>query len=318
MMKYHVWIVCMLLCGYAARPQKSGHAFTVVPLGVKGGIEESNLSAYMLALYGTNDYVCLDAGTIYTGIERAVASGVFTVGANEVRNNYIKAYLVSHAHLDHVSGLLLNAPDDAAKNIYALPFCIDVLKDKYFTWRGWANFANAGDTPRLNKYRYVVLSPGREALIENTNMHVTAFSLSHSNPYQSTAFLVRYEDDYLLYLGDTGADTIEKADNLQRLWQEIHPLVSAKKLKAIFIEVSFPDEQPLKQLFGHLTPKLLMKEMHALSGLTGGPALKGLSVVITHRKPSGDHERKIMQQLAAQNDLHLSLIFPEQAKRLAF
>lgn len=308
----------MLLWGYAAMPQKTGHAFTVVPLGVKGGIQEGDLSAYMLAVYRTNDYVCLDAGTVYTGIERAVASGVFTVSAQEVRNNYIRAYLISHPHLDHISGLLLNAPDDVAKNIYAQPFCIDVLKDKYFTWKGWANFANAGDTPRLNKYHYVTLVPEKEIPVEKTEMHVTAFPLSHSNPYQSTAFLVRHAADYLLYLGDTGADSVEKSDNLQRLWRFIDPLIRAKKLKAIFIEVSFPDEQPIKQLFGHLTPRLLMKEMHVLSKLTGITALSGVTVVITHRKPSGDHEEKIKRQLAAQNDLHLSLVFPQQAKKLAF
>lgn len=308
----------MLLCGCAAMPQDTGHAFTVIPLGVKGGIDESNLSAYMIAVHGTNDYVCLDAGTIYTGIERAVASGIFTVSAQEVRNNYIKAYLLSHPHLDHISGLLLNAPDDVAKNIYALPFCIDVLKDKYFTWRGWANFADAGDTPRLNKYRYVTLLPEKETPVEKTEMGVTAFPLSHSNPYQSTAFLVRHAADYMVYLGDTGADSVEKSDNLQRLWRFIDPLIRTKKLKAIFIEVSFPDEQPVKQLFGHLTPKLLMKEMHVLSKLTGITAISGFTVVITHRKPLGDHEEKIMQQLAAQNDLHLSLIFPQQAKKLTF
>ena len=64
-------------------------AFRVVPLGVKGGIDESNLSSYMVAPAGTNNYVCLDAGTVHIGIERAIASKAFSVTAEEVLKNYI-------------------------------------------------------------------------------------------------------------------------------------------------------------------------------------------------------------------------------------
>lgn len=32
-------------------------SFKVVPLGVKGGSDESNLSSYMLAAAGTNEYI---------------------------------------------------------------------------------------------------------------------------------------------------------------------------------------------------------------------------------------------------------------------
>ena len=33
-----------------------------------------NLSAYALAVRGTDAYVCLDAGTVYDGIQRAIAA----------------------------------------------------------------------------------------------------------------------------------------------------------------------------------------------------------------------------------------------------
>lgn len=61
-----------------------GQAFRLVPLGVKGGIDESNLSAYMLAPTGSNNYVCLDAGTLDAGIEKAVANKVFNVPVETV------------------------------------------------------------------------------------------------------------------------------------------------------------------------------------------------------------------------------------------
>ena len=68
--------------------QKS--AFDIVPLGVKGGIDETNLSAYMLAPKNTQQYICLDAGTINAGIEKAIENNVFAVSSNEVLRKYIK------------------------------------------------------------------------------------------------------------------------------------------------------------------------------------------------------------------------------------
>jgi cAMP phosphodiesterase len=146
-------------------------------------------------------------------------------------------------------------------------------------------------------------------------MYVKAFALSHSHPYQSTAFLIRHAESYLLYVGDTGADAIEQSNKLYTLWQAISSLIAAGKLKAIFIEVSFANTQPDQLLFGHLTPRLLMKEMKILSQLSGG--LRDLPVVITHIKPFASSE-EIKRELHESNDLHLKLMFAEQAKVLEF
>jgi cAMP phosphodiesterase len=124
-------------------------AFKLVPLGVKGGIDESNLSAYMLAPDNSNNFICLDAGTLHFGIEKAVENKVFNIPAEQVLRRYIKGYLISHSHLDHLSGLIINSPEDTAKNIYASADCIETFKTRYFTWKSWANFADEGETPQM-------------------------------------------------------------------------------------------------------------------------------------------------------------------------
>jgi cAMP phosphodiesterase len=311
-------IVSFLLLAVTAQTKAQSPMFKVVPLGVKGGSDESNLSSYMLAPINSDKYVCLDAGTLYSGIRKAISNGLFHQSINQVLKYNIKGYLISHAHLDHIAGMIINSPDDTSKNIYALPSVIKILTDKYFTWESWANFADAGEKPSLNKYHYVTLDTAKEIEIANTEMQVTPFSLSHVNPYESTAFLVRYNDSYILYLGDTGPDEIEKSDKLQLLWQYIASLIQSKRLKGIFIEVSFPNEQPDKQLFGHLTPKWLMTEMDALSILTGTKALKNLPVVITHTKPSGNNENIIKRQLLLSNKLHLKILYPQQGTMMKF
>ena len=292
-------------------------AFRVVPLGVNGGIDESNLSSYMVAPAGTDDYVCLDAGTVHTGIERAIASKAFKATADEVLKNYIKGYFISHAHLDHVAGLIIVSPEDSNKTVYALPSCMKILEDNYFNGDAWANFGDEGKSFHLKKYHFQTLKAEEETPVNNTTVQVTAFALSHANPYESSAFLLHSKDDYVLYLGDTGADSIEKSKKLFLLWQAIAPLVKAHKIKGIFIEVSFPDEQPENKLFGHLTPKLFMQEMQALSNLTGKEAIKNVPIIITHVKPPTAHIIQLKKQLKLANNLGLNLIFPQQGKEFA-
>lgn len=310
-------ILYLLLPLFMLAQSKNNPAFRLVPLGVLGGIDESNLSAYMLAPTGSNNYICLDAGTLHYGIQKAVVNKVFTGPGDKVLKQYIKGYFISHAHLDHIAGLIINSPEDSTKNIYGLQSTIETIKTHYFTWESWANFADQGETPALKKYHYQVLVPGTETTIENTDLKVWAFPLSHSNLI-STAYLVNSNNNYILYLGDTGPDAIEKSNNLQNLWQAIAPLVKSKKLKAILIEVSFPNEQPDKTLFGHLTPHWLMAEMDKLVALTSPDELKGLNIVVTHLKPPVSSITKIKAQLQAANKLQLNLIYPEQSKALNF
>nr|WP_294945612.1 3',5'-cyclic-nucleotide phosphodiesterase [uncultured Mucilaginibacter sp.] len=292
-------------------------SFRIVPLGVLGGIDESNLSAYMVAPAGSDNYVCMDAGTLHAGIEKSISNKVFSVRGDKILKQYIKGYFISHAHLDHISGLIINSPEDSTKNIYGLQSTLETLKTHYFTWESWANFADDGAKPQLKKYHYSPLQPGNETNIDNTEMQVQVFPLAHSN-LTSTAFLLRSKDSYVLYLGDTGADEIEKSQNLHKLWEAVAPLVAAGKLKALMIEVSYPSEQPDKSLFGHLTPRLLMNELDVLAQVSG-TSLKGLKVVVTHLKPPYRSINKIKTQLNYLNiKRQMNLVYPRQGQVLEF
>jgi len=286
--------------------------FTVVPLGVKGGVEEGNLSAYMVASAGSSRYICLDAGTLNGGIQKAADHQVFSISPDSVLKHYIKAYLISHAHLDHVSGLIINSTEDVAKNIYGFPGCLDIIKNHYFNWQSWPNFGNEGSGFNLKKYTYKSLTEREEIKIDQTELSVKAYKLSHSNPYESSAFLVRNDNSYILYFGDTGPDEIEKTDRIQQIWEEIVPLLKAGNLKGVFLEVSYPDEQPDNKLYGHLTPKWFFAEMNKLAEMAGKDNMQRLNVIVTHLKPGGVNEEKIRMQLKQQNKLGLNLIVPEQ------
>jgi cAMP phosphodiesterase len=308
--RYFIGLFLISIQLFAQKP-----AFEVVPLGIKGGLDEANLSAYLVAPVNTRDYICLDAGTINAGIEKAIAKKVFNVPASEVLRQYIKGYCISHAHLDHVSGLIINSPADSSKTVYATKECMEMMEKHYFNGETWANFGDEGPGFQLKKYHFQTLAIGEETKITNTTMTVKAFPLSHVNPFESTAFLIQNGNDAVLYLGDTGPDSVEKSNDLSELWKAVTPLVQQKKLRGIFIEVSFPNEQPDSSLFGHLTPNHLMKELHKLEELAGKGTLKNFKIIITHLKPPAKSMAKIKEQLQKENSLGVQLIFPEQGKR---
>jgi len=308
---YLYLILLLPTAGFA----QQGKSFKIIPLGVKGGADESNLSAYMMAATETNDYICFDAGTLHSGIEKAINNKVFNIPVEQVLRKYIKGYFISHAHLDHLAGLIINSPDDTVKTIYGLASTLQTIKTHYFTWESWANFTDEGEAPLLKKYHYQPLMPDSSIAIKNTAMTVIAYPLSHSN-LTSTAFLVKSNGSYILYLGDTGPDEIEKSNKLHELWEVVARLIRSKKLKAIMIEASFPNSQPDKTLFGHFTPNWLMREMNNLAVLTGADAIKGFNLIITHVKPPQVNIDKIKAEVKAANKLGFNLIFPEQGKEI--
>ncbi len=288
----------------------------IVPLGVYGGSDESNLSSYLVGIEHQNQYLAMDAGTINRGIQSAILQKTFTTDGTDVLRNYIKGYFISHGHLDHLSGMIINSPEDSKKPIYGTAEMIEVLKNNYFTNASWANFGSEGESPILNKYQYVIKQNLEQFELLETGLKGQLFELSHVNPWKSSALKVSTATQSLMYFGDTGADRIEKTNHLRNIWKTIAPEIKSGKLKTLMLEVSFPNHQPEHLLFGHLTPRLMMEEMHHLSKYTGKEALKSLNIIVTHIKPKDQYEEIIKKELQEANDLELNFIYPKQGKRI--
>ena len=239
--------------------------FDLVVLGALGGIQDGNLSAYLVHPHDDDRAVTFDAGTLVNGLRVADEKGAFDgrQGAGRlglsrvgyVLTNRIKGYLVSHAHLDHVAGLIIASPDDSKKPIYALPSVAADLVETYFNWQAWPNFTDRGKAPQLKKYAVEDLKPGVAMPLQDTDMSVTAFPLSHGG-VESTAFLLESDGDGILCFGDTGPDAVEKGTRLRDIWAAVAEQAKQKRLKAILIESSYTSDRPDTQLFGHLTPQL--------------------------------------------------------------
>ena len=304
--------------------------FDLVVLGGLGGIQDGNLSSFLIHPHDDDRAVTCDAGTLVNGLRVADEKGAFanlTVPTElalsrvgYVLTAKIKGYLISHAHLDHVAGLVIASPDDSAKPIYALPSVAADLVETYFNWQAWPNFTDRGKPPQLKKYTIEHLKPGAAMPLKDTAMTVTAFPLSHGGA-QSTAFLIESNGDAVLCLGDTGPDAVEGGSHLSSVWAAAAERVRQKRLKAIVIESSFTSDRPDTLLFGHLTPRWVLGELRALDRLAGGNVLTGLPVVISHIKYSLKTEQpqeQMRQELEAGNNLAVRFVIPEQGSRWHF
>jgi 3',5'-cyclic-nucleotide phosphodiesterase len=311
----------MLLMPTAAM---SGQGFDVIVLGALGGIQDGNLSSYLIRPHGDRNAIACDAGSLVNGLKVAQDKGVFrdvTVpeGSTDsvighVLKNDIKGYLISHAHLDHVQGLVIASPDDSNKIIYSLPSVSAEIEQTYFNWKAWPNMLDRGQQPQLKKYHLEDLKPGEAKELTGTRMTVTPFPLNHGGA-ESTAFLIESGGDAILCFGDTGPDEVQKVSNMQNIWQAIADKVKQQKLKAIILETSYTSDRLDTLLFGHLTPKWVHKTLHVLDQEAGGNALKGLPVVVSHIKYSLTDEQPqvaIRQELEAGNDLGVQFVIPEQ------
>lgn len=309
----------------------AGPGFDVVTLGARGGIEDGNLSAFMIAPAGDGGAVTCDAGSLVNGLSAADEKGALdsvVVPADSpftrvgyVLTEQIKGYLISHAHMDHIAGLVIASPDDAKKPIYGLPSINERIQNNYFNWEAWPNFGFGGKEPRLKKYELVDLVAGEKRELAGTAMQVTAYPLAHAG-VESTAFLVESGEDALLCFGDTGPDAVEKSTGMRDVWTAVAGRVKQKRLKAIIIEVSYTNSQPDKLLFGHLTPAWLQKSLGELEALAGPGSLKDLPVVVSHVKYSlrkGEQPTQaILGELEAGNSLGVRYLMPEQGMSWRF
>lgn len=323
------WSVLLTTLAVAG-PAAAADGFDIVSLGGLGGIQDGNLSAYLIHPHDDDRAVTCDAGTLVNGLRVADRKGAFDnvkVPADSqmsrvgyVLTNRIKGYLISHAHLDHVAGLVIASPDDSKKPIYALPSVNAALVDTYFNWQAWPNFSGRGKAPQLKKYALEDLKPGVATPLQDTKMSVTAFSLSHGG-VESTAFLVESDGDAVLCFGDTGPDAVEKTTKMHDVWSAVAGKVKQRRLKAILIESSYTSDRPDGQLFGHLTPKWMLASLRELDQLAGGKALKDLPVIVSHIKYSLTREqpqKKMLEELEAGNDLGVRFLDPQQGSRWHF
>lgn len=203
-------------------------------IGCHGGeTPKHRTSAFVL-----DDRLAIDAGSLTSGLDLRMQTK-------------LEAVLVSHAHLDHIRDLATIADNRAQQGCAPLLVCgtratLGVLKRHFFNGLLWPDFA-AIPSKASPTIRYVPLALERRVVIAGYGVRPVA--VSHT--IDTCAFVVDDGKRALGYSGDTGPT--------DRFWEV---LAKEPKLKALLMEVSFPNEQQrLADMSGHHTPQTLVEDL---------------------------------------------------------
>jgi len=218
-------------------------------LGCSGAeLPGHNPSAFLL-----DDQLLLDAGTVGSVL-------------SEQEQWLLDDILITHPHLDHIRGIptladnLIMAGQPRQVRVHGIAPVIGALRDHLMNGLIWPDFSTipSPDAPVIG---YSEILPEKNFRVGD--YQVMACGVNHTVP--AVGYRVAKGGCTLLYTGDTGPT--------ERLWQ------LAGRVTALIVEVSFPSElEGLALLTGHLTPKLLERELAKLAALPP-------RIFITHLKP---------------------------------
>ncbi|QLG74624.1 hypothetical protein HG535_0G05070 [Zygotorulaspora mrakii] len=213
--------------------------------------------------------------------------------------NGIKEYYVTHAHLDHISEMVLNSPlayEDnpslASKKIWGLDFTVEALKKHLFNDLVWPDLVSdnerfqLGTLKDLKSHRCSVFPQWDIIPLQVNHGHGAVLTMKR---VYSTVYLFRDREtkNCLLVCGDIEADFSLGAEKslFCRLLKYIAGHVDQGKLRGIVIECSSSMSTDESQLYGHLSPVHLVDALVRLQNMYAGKdSLKGLEVIISHVK----------------------------------
>jgi 3',5'-cyclic-nucleotide phosphodiesterase len=322
-------------------PRASGEpVFELLALGVLGGDEDSNLSAYLLGRPGKTPRLLIDGGTVVNGVARwkaragtlpETASWPERAQAAQAMLSELEAFLVTHAHLDHLAGFVLAsplllghpAPRAHSLRVIGLPATLEAMHRHLLNRDVW--FDLSVTPPHAPAIRFEPLAPlldgsghrpadNRPVLAASADgFSIEAVETNH--PVPCAAYFIRDPGGAIyVHCGDTGPT--------ERLWERARPLLTSGTLRGLSIEVSFSSRQEaLARLTGHLTPTLLLLELAKLTATDADPiavarALGGLPILATHVKATEHTE--VERELEDFRRAGIDILLPVQGECYRF
>lgn len=242
-------------------------------LGSSGSeIPGHNPSAFLV-----DDFLLFDAGTVSLSLDREAQCQITHI-------------FLTHAHFDHIKAIpflldnIVSSDQGCQLTILSGKEVIGDLKQNIFNDRIWPDFTNLPNS-RRPVIRFQEIFPGEPIAVRGYTVHST--TVDHCVP--AYGYLIENSSKVaMVYTGDTGPT--------ERIWK----LMGEHRVKALIIEVSFPDEMlELALASGHLTPSLLAAEIKKM------PALPE-NIFITHLKPF--HRDAIRNQLSKLNHPNIEVL----------
>lgn len=193
----------------------------------------------------------------------------------------VRHIIVTHSHSDHTASLPIYIAEafpalDSPIFIYGSSSVISALREFVFNDQVWPNFENIrliNDSGPTLEFRQL---EARQTM-NIAGIDVTAIPVNHIVP--TFGLLVQNSATTVAFTSDTYST--------EELWKTAS---EDRNLKAVFAEVSFPNEMAkLAEASKHLTPELLAVELGKLN--------REVDVYAVHIKPA--YRADVIRQLAA-------------------
>ncbi|TFK42791.1 cAMP phosphodiesterases class-II-domain-containing protein [Crucibulum laeve] len=259
--------------------------FDMVVVGSGGGPDETNLSAYLFkpaSAQWEDGIIALEAGSGIGALSHLihrdprlfdplVVDGTARAYSASEIYSYVRCFLISHAHLDHISGLILSAGSlgGLRKRIYATKQSLQDL-ETIFSDRIWPNLASWNEEDGDFKLLYKTLYTDNKYVNVYPDVSVRTMHLNHGHNelgnYESAAFFIRHDPTSreFLFFGDVEPDSISAKPQSINVWRAAAPKIP-DTLSTIFIECSWPSGRRDELLYGHLSPEHLVDELAVLA-----------------------------------------------------
>lgn len=232
--------------------------------------------------------------TFLVNDEVAVDAGALGLLADLRRQQRVRHVFITHEHLDHIATLpifLENVyePGPDCVEVLASQEALDFLHGDMFNGRVWPDFMELS-RPDDAFMSTTAIEPMRP--IVRAGLTITPVPMSHG--VDTLGLVVDDGRTAVAFPSDTGPT--------QQIWQH---LATIDRLKAVFLEVSFPQSHAaLAALTGHLSPSTFAAEIAKLPERLA----RGVRFIVVHRKAR--YAAEIARDLAALGLANVELIKP--------
>ena len=231
-------------------------------LGGHGGLAKGFSTTSFLI----DDILLIDAGSV---------AGTLSI-EEQTRIDHI---LISHCHLDHIKDLAFIS--DNCFGLKGKPFDVythktvkQILKDHFLNDIIWPDFTKL---PNEKNPTMSIHAIPEEVELTLGAYRITPVKVNHA--HDAMGFIVEKNDSSVLFTLDTGPT--------DRIWEVAQKF---KTLKAIFTEVSFPNQlKKVAELSDHHTPESIELEIKKMP--------LEIPIILTHLKPN--YRDQILQEMKA-------------------